>query len=143
MSAIFFLILRMLLVAALYGFLAWAIYTLWRDLRTTAISVEARRAPSITLTITNTLDDQSRAFTATEVLIGRSPAVAYTIRNETVSSNHARLSHRQNQWWVEDLHSTNGTFLNEERIYTPTVVMNGDDLRCGQVNIQVKIGESQ
>jgi pSer/pThr/pTyr-binding forkhead associated (FHA) protein len=141
MAAVFFLILRVLLVAALYGFLIWALYTLYRDLRTAGTVVQARRAPALTLAITNTLDDQTRTFTSMEVLIGRSQATSFPVRNETVSSNHARLSYHQNQWWVEDLHSTNGTFLNEERIYTPTVVMNQDDLRCGQVNIQVMIEE--
>ncbi|MBI4927312.1 MAG: FHA domain-containing protein [Anaerolineae bacterium] len=141
MSAILFLILRILLAAILYGFIFWAIYTLWQDLRSTAINIQARKAPAITLSVTNTLEDQTQNFTITEVIVGRSPAATYTIRNETVSSNHARLAFRQSQWWVEDLHSTNGTFLNEERIFTPTVVMNGDDLRCGQVNIQVKIAE--
>jgi pSer/pThr/pTyr-binding forkhead associated (FHA) protein len=141
MSAIFFLSLRILLVIALFSFLAWAMYTLWRDLRAAGASIQARKAPTISLAVTNTLDDQSRTFSLTEIMIGRSVAATYTIRNETVSSNHARLSYHQSQWWIEDLHSTNGTFLNEERIYMPTVVMNDDDLRCGQVNIQVTIEE--
>jgi pSer/pThr/pTyr-binding forkhead associated (FHA) protein len=141
MSAIFFLILRFLLIIALYGFLVWAIYTMWRDLRAAGTSVQAQKAPTISLTITNTLDSQVRTFNSPEIMIGRSVAATFTIRNETVSSNHARLSYRQNQWWVEDLHSTNGTFLNEERIYMPTVVMSSDDLRCGQVNIQIQIEE--
>jgi pSer/pThr/pTyr-binding forkhead associated (FHA) protein len=114
---------------------------LWKELRSQATAVQTRHAPALSLSITNTLDDQTRTFTTTEILIGRSPTATYSVRNETVSSNHARLIYRQNQWWVEDLRSTNGSFLNEERIYTPTVVMNGDDLRCGQVNIQVKIEE--
>lgn len=141
MSGVVFLILRILLVAMLFGFVGWSLYILWKDLRSQATAVQSRRAPALSLSITNTLDDQARTFTTTEVLIGRSPTASYSVRNETVSSNHARLVYRQNQWWVEDLRSTNGSFLNEERIYTPTVVMNGDDLRCGQVNIQVKIEE--
>lgn len=141
MSGVVFLILRILLVTMLFGFVGWSLYILWKDLRSQATAVQSRRAPALSLSITNTLDDQARTFTTTEVLIGRSPTASYSVRNETVSSNHARLVYRQNQWWVEDLRSTNGSFLNEERIYTPTVVMNGDDLRCGQVNIQVKIEE--
>jgi pSer/pThr/pTyr-binding forkhead associated (FHA) protein len=139
MSGILFLILRILLAASLYGFLIWALQVLWKDLRAQTEVVHSRRAPAITLSISNTLDDQTRTYTTTEVLIGRNPGSTFPIRNETVSSSHARLIYRQNQWWVEDLHSTNGTFLNEERVFTPTVVMDGDDLRCGQVNLQVKI----
>jgi pSer/pThr/pTyr-binding forkhead associated (FHA) protein len=38
---------------------------------------------------------------------------------------------------VEDLQSTNGTLLNEERIYVPTVITNGDEILCGEVAIQI------
>jgi pSer/pThr/pTyr-binding forkhead associated (FHA) protein len=142
MSGILYLILRGLLAAVLYAFLIWALYTIWQDLRTQTTMIRSRKIPAITLAVTNTLDDQSLTFITSEVLVGRSTASTYQVRNETVSSNHARLSYHSNQWWVEDLRSTNGTFLNDERIYTPTVIINGDDLRCGQVNIQVNIEQS-
>jgi pSer/pThr/pTyr-binding forkhead associated (FHA) protein len=142
MSGLLYLILRGLLAAVLYAFLIWALYTIWQDLRTQTSMIRSRKIPAITLAVTNTLEDQSLSFVASEVLIGRSPSSTYQVRNETVSSNHARLSYHSNQWWVEDLRSTNGTFLNDERIYTPTVIINGDDLRCGQVNIQVNIEQS-
>ena len=43
------------------------------------------------------------------------------------------------QWWLEDLKSTNGTFLNEEKLDTPTVIVTGDEIRCGQVPVRVQI----
>lgn len=142
MSGVLVLILRVLLAVALYAFLIWAVYTIYRDLRIQAALLQTRKTPSLTLAVTNTLEDQTALFSVPEVVIGRSPACNYNIQNETVSSMHARLSYHHNQWWVEDLRSTNGTFINDERISTPAVVMSGDDLRCGQVNIQIKIDDT-
>jgi pSer/pThr/pTyr-binding forkhead associated (FHA) protein len=142
MTGIFVLILRILLAAALYAFLFWAVYTIYRDLRIQTELLQARKTPALTLMVTNTLEDQTTLFSVPEIVIGRSPACNYNVQNETVSSMHARLSYHHEQWWAEDLHSTNGTFLNDERISTPAVVMNGDDLRCGQVNIRIQIEET-
>lgn len=139
MTGILVLALRILMALALLGFLGWALYTIWRDLRTQAGLLVSRKIPALTLSTTNLLDDQVRAFNTAEIVIGRSPVSSYPIQNETVSSNHARLSYHHEQWWVEDLHSTNGTFLNEARIQTATVVMAGDELRCGQVNLNIQI----
>ena len=103
--------------------------------------LQSRKTPVLGLAVTNMLDDQTSSFSIPEVIVGRSPTCAYILHNETVSSTHARLTFHHDQWWVEDLHSTNGTFLNDERISTATVIMNGDDLRCGQVSIRLTIEE--
>jgi pSer/pThr/pTyr-binding forkhead associated (FHA) protein len=103
--------------------------------------IRSRKIPAITWRLP-TRWTINPFFITSEILIGRSLSSTYQVRNETVSSSHARLSYHSNQWWAEDLRSTNGTFLNDERIYTPTVIINGDDLRCKQVNIQVNIEQS-
>jgi pSer/pThr/pTyr-binding forkhead associated (FHA) protein len=143
MIGILFLLLRLVLVGLLYAFLLWALYILWSDLRMQTLALQAPQIPPVTLEVTNLLEEQPATFDIPEILIGRSAAANYTIRNETVSSQHARLSYHHHQWWVEDLKSTNGTFLNGERVVSPTVVMNGDELRCGQVNIRVTLQEPQ
>jgi pSer/pThr/pTyr-binding forkhead associated (FHA) protein len=142
LSGVIVLVLRILLSVALYAFLGWAVYTIYRDLRVQTELLQSRKTPALTLSVTNTLEDQTTLFSVPEVVIGRSPTCNYSIRNETVSSMHARLSYHHNQWWIEDLRSTNGTFLNDERISTPAVVMSGDDLRCGQVNIRIQVDEA-
>ena len=141
MSGVVVLAIRILLAAALYAFLFWAIITIYRDLRVQTDLLQARKIPTVTLAVTNTLEDQTTQYSLPEVIIGRSPACNYNIHNETVSSMHARLSYHHDQWWVEDLQSTNGTFINDERISTPAVIMSGDDLRCGQVNIRIQIDD--
>jgi pSer/pThr/pTyr-binding forkhead associated (FHA) protein len=64
------------------------------------------------------------------------------LEDSTVSAQHSRLSFRQGHWWVEDLRSTNGTYLNNEPISASLVITNGDEIRCGQVVLTVIIGEN-
>lgn len=142
MSAILVLAIRILMVICLYTFLGWALLTIWQDLRVQTAILQTRKIPALSMAVTNLLDEQISSFSIPEIFIGRSSASTYIIHNETVSSAHARLAYHHEQWWVEDLRSTNGSFLNEERISTPTVVINGDELRCGQVNIHIQIEDT-
>jgi pSer/pThr/pTyr-binding forkhead associated (FHA) protein len=141
MSGILILILRLLLVVCLYAFLAWALYTLWKDMRTQAGAISAPRIPALILACPDQDPLEERSFQVPEVIIGRSASNEYPIANETVSSRHARLSYHHNQWWLEDLNSTNGTFLNDEHVSVATVVVSGDELRVGQVIMQISILE--
>jgi serine/threonine-protein kinase len=58
-----------------------------------------------------------------------------------VSRRHGRLLHQDNQWLVEDLDSTNGTYLNGTRLapHQPTTVKNGDIIRCGHIELEFQI----
>ena len=73
-----------------------------------------------------------------ELTIGRSPgcgiATTYDIYSSTV---HARLFHRDGRLYVEDLGSTNGSFVNSERIVKPTRLARGDLLQVGATVFQV------
>jgi len=139
MSGVVVLILRIILVALLYAFLGWAVYTIWRELRDQGKALSAPRIPILSLTPLRGEPDGMQTFSSPEIVIGRSNASELSITNDTVSSRHARLSYHHNQWWLEDLNSTNGTFLNDERVSTPTVVVSGDELRVGQVALLIAI----
>lgn len=139
MSGILVLIIRILLVACLYGFLGWALYSLWKDLRVQSGMISAPHIPELMLTPVDEEPAVPRVFQKREVVIGRSTNSEYSIVNDTVSSRHARLSYHHNQWWLEDLNSTNGTFLNDERVNLATVIVSGDELRVGQVSLLISI----
>ena len=139
MSGIIVLIIRVLLVICLYAFLGWALYTLWKDMREHSGAISAPRIPMLTLACLDEGPTEPRSFQSREIVIGRSANNECPIINDTVSARHARLSYRQNHWWVEDLNSTNGTFLNDERVSLATVMVSGDELRLGQVRIMVTI----
>ena len=139
MSGQTLLLVRILLAAALYAFLGMALLILWRDLKRQAENVIAAQSPPITLLREG---QTSFHFTKPEITIGRDPACDATLEDKTVSNEHARFSFHHNQWWLEDLQSTNGTFLNEERVSAPTVITTSDLVRCGQVVLSIRIGSN-
>lgn len=65
------------------------------------------------------------------MVIGRQPGLDVTLENAAVSRRHARLTWEGGQVFVEDLGSSNGTFLNEVRIARKSAVQPGDSLRLG------------
>jgi pSer/pThr/pTyr-binding forkhead associated (FHA) protein len=139
MSGVFVLVIRALVSLSLYVFLGTALYIIWQELRTQSELARAAQVPVLTLSPINDGEINPVEFTIPEVIIGRDPVCNFSIQDETVSSRHARMSYHHNQWWAEDLNSTNGTFLNDDRIYTPTVVISGDEIRCGQIVLKVAI----
>ena len=134
------LIIRLLLAASLYAFLGWAILTLWRDLKRQGEHAATRLAPTITLEGSDGTGVYE--FIKPEILIGRDQAHDITLNDKTVSTQHARLSYHHHQWWIEDLDSTNGTFLPHEHVSTPIVIASGDQMRCGQVVFTITIEEN-
>jgi pSer/pThr/pTyr-binding forkhead associated (FHA) protein len=141
MSGIVLLVLRILLAASLYAFLGWALITIWRELRIQGQLISSPVIPGLTLTPMEIGQGEPVSLETGEAVIGRSSNSDYSIPDETVSARHARLSYHHNQWWTEDLKSTNGTYLNDERVSVPTVVVSGDELRCGQVRLLISIDE--
>jgi pSer/pThr/pTyr-binding forkhead associated (FHA) protein len=143
-AAIIVLILRILLVLLLYGFLGWTIYTLWKDLRFKSLSVQLQKVPTITLIDrSGVVENKENTFSIAEVTIGREPGNSISIDDETVSNRHAFLNYRNGHWWVEDLLSTNGTFLNDEKVVTPTILISGDELHIGNQFFEVRISETR
>jgi pSer/pThr/pTyr-binding forkhead associated (FHA) protein len=71
-------------------------------------------------------------------LIGRSMENCEIALNDTfLSLQHARLELRGDQWVLEDLNSTNGTFVNEVEVRAPTVLEPGDIVRVGRVELRL------
>ncbi len=143
MSAPIFLALRIALSVALYAFLGWALYTVWKDLRRQSVPQAGAHTPVLTLTIAEDDEPQVFQFSGSEIIVGRDPVSDCHLMDKTISARHTRLVYHHNQWWVEDLHSTNGTFLNQEPVTESIVITSGDQLRCGQVILDVSIENSE
>jgi pSer/pThr/pTyr-binding forkhead associated (FHA) protein len=139
-SAILLLVLRILLAALLYGFLGLAIYTLLWDLKQQGELLAARQPPPLTLTNMEEVNVVSLHYTKPVIILGREPGCDFPLDDQTVSSQHARLSYHQQQWWLEDLASTNGTFLNGEAVTAPVVITHGDELRLGHMGVRIELG---
>ena len=73
-----------------------------------------------------------------ELTIGRSPGCGVSMPDDIYTSTlHARLFRRNDQLWVEDLGSTNGTFVNSEQIRAAVRLSRGDLLQIGSTVFEV------
>src|SRR5574339_21797 len=66
------------------------------------------------------------------LLIGRGSDAAIRLDDDYVSTRHARIAASGEQWFVEDLGSTNGTYLGSQRLSQPTTLQLGSKVRIGK-----------
>ena len=72
------------------------------------------------------------------ILIGRAPECTLVLEDDYASSRHARLSLQQGTWMVEDLGSTNGTFLGRNRVQGALPVPPGSPVRIGRTVLELR-----
>ncbi len=72
------------------------------------------------------------------VEIGRGASCTIRLSDTYVSQVHARLVGRDGGWFVEDMGSTNGTFLNDRRVASPVEVHAGDVVRVGKTLLELR-----
>lgn len=140
MTALLALVLRFALAIALYAFLGWILSILWRDVKLQGEFQAAQRKPGIQVhTKLESGKEFQYRFSQSEVTIGRDPNCDLSILDEAVSAHHARVSYHHSQWWLEDLVSTNGTFIGGARVSVPTVLISGDEFKCGNTHFTVEM----
>ncbi|QYH18974.1 FHA domain-containing protein [Corynebacterium aquatimens] len=71
------------------------------------------------------------------VTIGRGPDNDFQLGDDFASSRHARLFRRGSEWFVEDLDSRNGTFVQGMRIDQPERVQVGTDIKMGRTIVRL------
>jgi pSer/pThr/pTyr-binding forkhead associated (FHA) protein len=72
------------------------------------------------------------------ITVGRNRASTIKLNLPSVSRQHANLFFEGGSFWVEDLGSSNGTYVNKEQIHRARVT-SGDLIRCGEFSISVLI----
>jgi pSer/pThr/pTyr-binding forkhead associated (FHA) protein len=73
-----------------------------------------------------------------EVTVGRSPGCAVSLEDDTFTSSvHARVYRRNGELWLEDLGSTNGTWLNDAKVGSPERLQSGDHVKIGSTILEV------
>ncbi len=70
--------------------------------------------------------------------IGRAESCQVRLDDTYASQHHARLSARDGSWFVEDLGSTNGTYVNDRRVQAPVEVRSGDVVRIGKTVMELR-----
>jgi hypothetical protein len=73
-----------------------------------------------------------------QITIGRAEDSTLVITDDYASARHARLVPRAGQWFVEDLGSTNGTYLDRAKVTAPTPVPLGVPIRIGRTSLELR-----
>jgi hypothetical protein len=83
-------------------------------------------------------EGESVALGDDPLLIGRGTDAAIRLDDDYVSTRHARIARSGDQWFVEDLGSTNGTYVGSRRITQPTVISLGSQVRIGKTVLELR-----
>lgn len=135
MTAIIVLILRIILAILLLGFVGLLFFTTWRQLKTQIKLLSPDLSSNIRISFKENPEQEAFVIKQTDVLLGRDSNCKVHIPDETISAQHARLYLIDQNWWIHDLNSTNGTFLNDERIDQPCILADNDMLQVGNVKL--------
>jgi pSer/pThr/pTyr-binding forkhead associated (FHA) protein len=148
MSPFILSVLKYALLVLLYFFVFRAIRSVAADVAgrraaqrpepRAAAPSRGRRAP--TSVIVHAPDDARSATVRLQgpTDVGRAESCSITVDDTYVSQQHARFFDRDGAWYVEDLGSTNGTYLNDERLTQPAEVHAGDVVRLGKTVLELR-----
>ncbi|MGO9332754.1 MAG: FHA domain-containing protein [Acidimicrobiales bacterium] len=142
-------ILRYSLLAAIWLFFVYAARMVWVEVRRSRAEQAAQSPPSapvvadkaleLRLRVVDPPQRRGRVFElGDEVTVGRSPGCAVPLDDDTFASSiHARVFRRSGELWLEDLGSTNGTWVNDERLDSPVRLRRGDRVKVGSTVLEV------
>jgi pSer/pThr/pTyr-binding forkhead associated (FHA) protein len=145
-------ILKYAFLAILYVFVWRSVRAIYQELRpATARSVpraaaasarpsprKVKKAPHKAVVIEG---DSHRGATfdlGDELVLGRGPKCQVVLDDSYVSQMHARLFAKGDVYMVEDLGSTNGTYLNRRKVTTPTELRRGDQVKIGKTVLEMR-----
>jgi pSer/pThr/pTyr-binding forkhead associated (FHA) protein len=158
---IFILVLRILLIVLLYLFLFMVVRVIVREL-----NFASRRARASSQQPVNYVPEEAYysgavgpggRLVVTEIgnattvrpgaifelgpvtPIGRRADNVIILNDDFVSSEHSLVAYRDGQWWLSDIASTNGTFLNGEKLNQPRVLRIGDVVGVGRVKLRLEL----
>jgi hypothetical protein len=136
-------VVRLVFLALLYLFLFRVIRSLVRDLRSAA------REPGSTLGRLIVVESPAgepatgRSFDLDAITsLGRDVNNAIVVEDPFASAEHAVLTYRGRSWYVEDLDSTNGTYVNGRAVASVAPLGFGDELSIGQVRFRLERGRA-
>ncbi len=150
-------ILKLCLLALLYLFFFRVLRAVWTEIKGPKIAVPARkvrrdarraakpatarrsgRRAAGKLSVVEPAAQKGRTFPlAEELTVGRAAGCQVTLDDTYASQIHARVFTRDGQLFVEDLGSTNGTYLNRKKVQGPMVMKRGDQLQVGNTVMEL------
>lgn len=97
-----------------------------------------RGAPTQVLVVEGSTKGESISLEEAPLLIGRGHDAAIRLDDDYVSTRHARIGVSGEQWYVEDLGSTNGTYVGNSRITQATAIGLGSQVRIGKTVLELR-----
>jgi hypothetical protein len=132
-------VLRLIFLAMLYAFLWMVVRALVRDLRAAAREPTAELGRLVIVASPSGEPPPGASFALDAITsLGRDVNNSIVLDDEFVSTTHAALTYRGRAWYVEDLGSTNGTFVNGSQVDGLAPVAFGDELQVGQVRLRLE-----
>jgi len=131
--------IRLTFLALLYLFLARVVRSLLRDLRAAAREPGASLGRLVVVESPGGDPEQGRSFDLDAITtLGRDVNNAIVVDDPFASAEHAVLTYRGRSWYVEDLGSTNGTFVNGRAVAAVSPLGFGDEVAIGQVRLRLE-----
>jgi len=137
-------ILRLISSLLLLALLVALFIILWREYRRTATTIEAQRRSYGNLVMLREIDGKylktGEQFPLLPITsLGRSPTNTIPINDNFASSEHALVTMRNGQWWLEDRKSRNGTMLNDVPVTQQMVITEGDIIGIGNIKLRLEL----
>lgn len=141
-------LLKLLLLALVYLFFIRVLRAMWVQVTAPAAAPSPASDPTVRgggggaavahLRIIEGADPKGKTFDLTEeVTVGRASGCQVALTDPTVSQLHARIFRRDGKLFVEDLGSSNGTFVNRKKVSSPVAIRRGDRLALGGTVLEV------
>ena len=109
-----------------------------RERKAAKAPAKRRGSPTHVLVVEGSNAGQRAELEAAPILIGRGTDAAIRLDDDYVSTRHARIAASGEQWFVEDLGSTNGTYIGTVRITQPTTLTLGTQVRIGKTILELR-----
>lgn len=136
-------VVRLAFLGLLYLFLVFVVRALLRDLRAASREPVAELGRLVVLASPSGEPPVGTAYPLDAVTgIGRDVNNAVVVDDPFASSEHAMLTFRGRTWYVEDAGSTNGTYLNGNRVEGLAPLGFGDEVQVGQVRFRLERGRA-
>jgi pSer/pThr/pTyr-binding forkhead associated (FHA) protein len=143
-------ILKVVFIVLLYLFIARAVRVIYLDLvgprvprasakQSVPAAPRKRRGQPKSLVVTDAEGGTRTYPIAQEALaIGRAESCQVVLADTYASQMHARVFPKDGAWFVEDLGSTNGTYLNRAKVTAPSELGPGDEIRIGKTTLELR-----
>ncbi len=144
-------LLKFVFLAVLYIFIARAVRAIYLELKPTKAPASSRAAPAparqqsrrgkkapAKASVVEGPQSGKTFNLDEELTIGRSDKCTLVLDDTYVSQVHARIFARGDSYMVEDLGSTNGTYLNRRRITSPSELHRGDQVKIGKTVMEMR-----